>query len=202
MSRLPLKGNNHLSPHDELTQFNQLHFDSLPVKAHQIRTATRNDPLSARILHYTMSHWPTELTKTEKPYFHKRLEITAEEGCFFVGNARHYSKQFRARILEKLLTGHPGIVRMKSLGRFHVWWPGLHKEIAESVHDCAPCQSVRNKPPQAPVQPWKWPKQPWKRIHVDFAGPFMNKMFLLVVDSHSKWLEVEIMPSTTSTATI
>ena len=30
----------------------------------------------------------------------------------------------------------------------------------------------------------------------------MNKMFLLVVDSHSKWLEVKIMPSTTSTATI
>ena len=27
-------------------------------------------------------------------------------------------------------------------------------------------------------------------------------MFLLVVDSHSKWLEVEIMPSITSTATI
>ena len=33
MSRLPLKGNNHLSPHDEVTQFNQLHFDSLLVKA-------------------------------------------------------------------------------------------------------------------------------------------------------------------------
>ena len=30
----------------------------------------------------------------------------------------------------------------------------------------------------------------------------MNKMFLLVVDSHSKWLEVEIMVSTESTATI
>ena len=152
MSRLPLNGNNHLSPHDEVTQVNQLQFDSLPVNAHQIHTATRNDPLLARILHYTMSHWPTEPTETEKPYFHKLLEITAEEGCLLWGMHVIIPKQFQARILEELHTGHPEIVRMKSLARFHVWWPGLDKEIAESVHDCAPCQSVRNKPPQAPVQ--------------------------------------------------
>ena len=30
----------------------------------------------------------------------------------------------------------------------------------------------------------------------------MNKIFLVVVDSHSKWLEVEIMPSVTSESTI
>ena len=30
----------------------------------------------------------------------------------------------------------------------------------------------------------------------------MGKMFLLVIDSNSKWLEVELMPSTTSEATI
>ena len=95
-----------------------------------------------------------------------------------MGNARVIiRKPFRARILEELHTGHPGIVRMKSLTRFHVWWR-LDKEIAESVHDCEPCQSVRNKPPQAPVKPWQ-------RIHIDFDGQFMNKMFLLVVYLHS-----------------
>ena len=83
---------------------------------------------------------------------------------------------------------------MKSLARFHVWWPSLDKDIAD-VHGCVPCQSVRNKPAQATLQPWQ-------QIHVDFAGPFMNKMFFLVVDSQSKWLEVEIMLSTTSNATI
>ena len=30
----------------------------------------------------------------------------------------------------------------------------------------------------------------------------MGKMFLLVIDSNSKWLEVELMPSITSEATI
>ena len=54
----------------------------------------------------------------------------------------------------------------------------------------------------APLHPWDWPDTPWQRIHIDFADPFVNKMFLVVVDSHSKWLEVEIMPSVTSESTI
>ncbi len=41
-----------------------------------------------------------------------------------------------------------------------------------------------------------------ERIHLDFAGPFLGRMFLIIVDAHSKWPEVEIMPSTTSTQTI
>ena len=26
----------------------------------------------------------------------------------------------------------------------------------------------------------------WERVHIDFAGPFMNDMFLIVVDAYSK----------------
>ena len=152
-----------------------MQIDSLPVNAHQIRTATRKDPFVST--YFTLYNVPLANRANRK-----RLEITAEEGCLLWGMHVIIPKPFRARILEELHTGHPGIVRMKSLARFHVWWPGLNKEIAESVHDCAPYQFVRNKPLQAPVQPWQWPKQPWQRIHVDFAGPFMNKMFLLVVD--------------------
>ena len=39
-------------------------------------------------------------------------------------------------------------------------------------------------------------------IHIDHAGPFIEKTFLLVVDAHSKWLEVVIVPSTSSEITI
>ena len=51
--------------------------------------------------------------------------------------------------------------------------------------------------PQLVLHPWAWPDSPWKWIHVDFAGPFMGLMFMVVVDAHSKWLEV--IPMSTST---
>ena len=43
------------------------------------------------------------------------------------------------------------------------------------------------------MHPWEWPEHLWDRIYIDFAGPFMGKMFLLVVDAHSRWMEIEIL---------
>ncbi|GFN93330.1 integrase domain containing protein [Plakobranchus ocellatus] len=36
------------------------------------------------------------------------------------------------------------------------------------------------------------------RTHVDFAGPLMNSMFLVVVDAHSKWTEIISLSNATS----
>ena len=32
-------------------------------------------------------------------------------------------------------------------------------------------------------------KKPWSRVHVDYAGPFLGSMFLVIVDAHSKWIK-------------
>ena len=67
---------------------------------------------------------------------------------------------------------------------------------------CPACQSVKNALTKAPLHPWARPMAPWQRMHVDFAGPFAGKMFLVMVDTHSKWPEVHIMSTTTATKTI
>lgn len=53
----------------------------------------------------------------------------------------------------------------------------------------------------APLQPWEWPVSPWDRLHIDFAE-WNKQHYFVVVDSHSKWLEVFPMYSTTATETI
>ena len=40
------------------------------------------------------------------------------------------------------------------------------------------------------------------RIHIDYAGPLEGKMFLLIVDAHSRWLEIHSTNLSMSTATI
>ena len=91
---------------------------------------------------------------------------------------------------------------MKSLARNFVWWPGMDSDLEGKVKECHPCQVNRKAPPNAPLHPWIWPNQPWSHLHIDHAGPFMVKLFLVVVDAHSKWLEVKIISSTSSQATI
>ena len=111
-------------------------------------------------------------------------------------------KKWQEKVLAEFHVGHPGVVRMKYLARSHFWWPDLDKNIEESSKACLACQSTKNLPAKAPLHPWTWSSIPWERIEVDFAGPFLGKMFLVVVDAHFKWPEVIVMASTMATRTI
>ena len=71
-----------------------------------------------------------------------------------------------------------------------------------AVLTCAECQENQKSPSRAPMHPWEWPDRPWARIHIDYAGPVRGKMILVVVDSHSKWIEAHVVNSSTSQATI
>ena len=83
-----------------------------------------------------------------------------------------------------------------------MWWLGIDKDIENVTKSCLPCLENKSQSPTAPLHSGLWPTTQWKRIHVDFAGPFLDKMFLVVVDAHSKWPEMIQMPLTTSLKTI
>ena len=62
----------------------------------------------------------------------------------------------------------------------------MDREIKETVQHCAECQQAQLSPPAVPLHPWQWPTRPWARIHIDFAGLLDNRMYLIMVDAHSK----------------
>ena len=74
--------------------------------------------------------------------------------------------------------------------------------IEQYVKNCATCQVSAKDPPATPLHPWEWPQAPWSQIHADFAGPFLGKMYLILIDAHSKWMEVHITSGATSAVTI
>ena len=82
-----------------------------------------------------------------------------------------------------------------------VWWLGITQDIEDKEKICTECQKIRPTPPVAPLIPWKWPSRPWTTVHIDFAGPFLNHI-LILIDSHFKWIEVHPMSSITASATI
>ena len=78
----------------------------------------------------------------------------------------------------------------------------MDEAIEEVSRNCTTCAINQNNPAAAPIHPWETPNAPWLRIHMDFAGPYHGKMFLIVVDAYSKWLEVAMMAEATSRATV
>ena len=78
----------------------------------------------------------------------------------------------------------------------------MDKEIEEVTLSCAGCQEMKRTPKLTPLHRWEFPGGPWRRIHVDLAGPIEGKMLLVVVDAYSKWPEVAVMEETTAERTV
>ena len=110
--------------------------------------------------------------------------------------------QGRSLVADELHETHPGICKMKSLARSYVWWPNMDSTLENKVRTCNHCQIHRKNSPEVPLHPWEWLCRPWERVHIDYAGPFLGTMFLIMVDAYSKWLEVHPNRVTTSRATI
>ena len=87
---------------------------------------------------------------------------------------------------------------MKSIACSHVWGPKIDQEIEKVTHECQSRNKTRRAPPGSTLLPWSWLTAPWQCVHVDFAT-HQAKHYLIMVDAHSKWLEV-IGPMTTTTA--
>src|SRR5258705_13753750 len=78
----------------------------------------------------------------------------------------------------------------------------MDAQIEIHVQSCMNCQRFRHSSPTAAVHPWIYPKRPWSRIHLDFAGPHRGVTYLVTVDAYSKWLEVEPVASSAAATTI
>ena len=184
------------------SEFNVSQIMALPVACADVERASRRDTIISKVLHFTRRGWPETPPDSVKPFAHRRNELTTEGDCLLWGTRVVIPSKLREAVLKDLHQGHPGVSRMKALARSHFWWPGLDKDLEKLARSCTSCQAVKQAPASAPLHPWVWPSHPWQRVHIDYAGPFMGKMFFLAIDAHSKWGEVHQMTHTTAAKTV
>lgn len=204
LSRLPLEFKCDASVESPIFHVAAQQVTRHPVKAHQIARDTAHDKTLAKVLAFTHNGWNIQECHDPdiKPYFIRRHELSIEQGCLIWGLRVLIPPNLKEPILKELHWSHPGVARMKSMARSHVWWPKLDADLERITRACRQCSKTRNAPPAAPLCPWTWPSGPWKRVHVDFATS-EGKHYLILVDAYSKWPEVAgPMRSTDATATI
>lgn len=174
----------------------------LPLTAKTVAQETKKDSILSKVLLLTREGWPSKCPDNLHPYFIRKTELTVEQGCLLWGSRVIIPTSLRPSLLLDLHTEHAGTVRMKGLARQYFWWPNMNEQIEQITKNCVQCQENASLPKCPPVAKWNWPTGPWKRLHIDYAGPYLGSMFLIVIDSYSKWLEVLPVKSTNSKATI
>ncbi|XP_046959673.1 uncharacterized protein K02A2.6-like [Vanessa cardui] len=174
--------------------------DGWNLDANKVASETKKDPVLRKVMFNMLHGWPrSNSDPTLQPFWQRKEALSHSKDCLLWCNRVVIPKTLQEDVLKLLHAPHAGIVQTKAYARGYVWWYGMDKEIERLVSGCHQCQAVRNNPPRDP-QTWVVSEKPWKRVHIDFAGPFQGKTFLLLIDSYSKWLEAEIVTSMNSTS--
>ncbi|XP_043064398.1 uncharacterized protein K02A2.6-like [Drosophila ficusphila] len=180
---------------------------STPINSELICNHMDKDELLKQVLQYVSVGWPEKLQPGNEallPYFNRKLALTINKKLLCLhtdANRVVIPASLRAHILKLLHEGHWGIVRMKQLARQHVWWPTIDEDIKSLAQSCSICKCNNPAPPRE-YQSWPAATTAWERIHIDFAGPIFDAMWLICVDAYSQFPFVTQMSSTTTANTI
>ena len=201
MSRLPLPEKPESVPCPGDLILLTSHLSEHIMTADKIRQLTDKDPLLSRVRRLILHGWPDNCPDPEiTPYYRRMRELSVLAGCVLWGSRVVIPPTERESLLKQLHAKHPGIGKMKGLAHSYIWWPGLDANIESLVQECSICQLDS---PMPPLHPWEWSHRPWwSRLHIDHAGPYLGHLFLVIIDSYSKWIESYIVPSTSSESTI
>ncbi|KAJ0176070.1 hypothetical protein K1T71_008244 [Dendrolimus kikuchii] len=138
----------------------------------------------------------------------KGYKIFENELCFYEnillrGNRIVIPQILRKNVLDAAHEGHPGIVAMKGRLRSKVWWPRIDKDAENLVKSCKNCTLVGLPLPPTPMKRRELPVAPWIDVAMDLLGPLpSNDYILVIIDYYSRYKEVKITKSVTSTQII
>ncbi|XP_011859117.1 PREDICTED: uncharacterized protein K02A2.6-like [Vollenhovia emeryi] len=198
LSRLPIPRNADVQ--DPVDVFQLSTFDTLPITAREVATATATDKELSKLLQILKSGKNTE---KEKTFYTVNLhEFTLQNNVIFRGHRVVIPRILQKKILQELHTGHFGVVRMKHLARGYIWWYQIDRDIENLVANCNDCNAFRNDPPKNNSHIWEPCAVAFERVHADFAGPFLGHYFFILVDAFSKWPEIHIVKDMMSRTTI
>uniref|UniRef100_A0A0K0FRB1 RNA-directed DNA polymerase n=1 Tax=Strongyloides venezuelensis TaxID=75913 RepID=A0A0K0FRB1_STRVS len=197
LSRLPSP---EIMPEDkEMDEIVERLLEDYPLDLEIIKKEQQKDSIIAAVIQLVLTSFPIyvkdEEIKKDQAY---QNELNMMNGVLFKNICVIIPVSLRDRVLALLHEGHFGATKVKLLARSYCYWPGISESIEILTKSCEVCQLHGETKKNNDLHSWQKPEKPWKRVHVDFAGPFMGSMWLLMTDSFSKFPHITKMGRTES----
>lgn len=180
---------------------------NLPVsdeKLAEIREATKQDPQLTALKRIIHTGWP-ETRRSCPPlvleFWNHRDEISFADGIVLKGEKIIVPQSLRNNMLQKIHTGHMGVEKSKQRARDVLFWPGMGKQIEETVQNCSIWLTHRNSNQREPMIAHPIPKRPWQAVATDLFT-WQSENYIIAVDYYSRFFELEKLHSTSAAAVI
>ena len=114
LSRWPLSDTVVTAPVPDETILLMDRLEVMPVKADHIAAWTASDPVLQQVLRRVRHGWGDRCPdKSLEPFYGRRNELSTHNGCISCGNRVVIPVRAQKKLLEDLLTAHPGMARWK-----------------------------------------------------------------------------------------
>lgn len=190
---------------EEVTAFINLVVRSLPAterRIEDIKFHQNDDSTLSQIKHYCQHGWPNKssIKGPIKAYLPVQDELSVHNDLLLRGDRLVIPPSLQSEILRKIHSGHQGLTKCFERAKQSVWWPGIRKQLEETINRCAICSQHRTQHAE-PLLPTNFPDYPWQKVASDLFQ-WKNSSYLLVVDYYSRFIEIAKLSTTTSTAVI
>jgi len=162
---------------------------------------TQNDPALSLVKSYYKNGWPTnkkDIPDCVKVYHNKRNDLYVHNDLVFLNDKIVVPVSLRKAMLDLLHENHLGCEKTKSRARQLIYWPGMSVDIDNMILNCKLCQKYANANVKEYLMSHDIPDLPFNKVGVDIAE-YGGKIFLLLVDYYSKWIECIEIKSKTAT---
>ena len=169
----------------------------------EVRRATADEHVLPELGEKIQSGWPSrkdEVNNELKQYWSYRDELLIINSIIFIGDRAVIPKKLRPEMLKQLHIPHMGIEKTEFRARESMFWPRVNREIENMVKLCNICIKNQRKEKE-PMITTDVAVYPFQIVGTDLFH-WDGQNFLLVVDYHSKYWEMERLYSTTSISVI
>ena len=168
------------------------------VREQELFESLSSDIVSQQCLSYIGKRWPDKIKSAGEiaKLFNMRNRLTSWHGFIFYDHRLYIPHVLRRTYLALFHDHHLGVKKTKRAMTQFVWWPAFSADVAAFIAECDTCikhGSVKHQP----LQLTPLPEGPWKEAAVD-VFVFAGKLFLVIVDYYTRWIEAPSIYSQSS----
>ncbi|XP_043228769.1 uncharacterized protein K02A2.6-like [Amphibalanus amphitrite] len=166
-----------------------------------VRAAAARDPEYRALRDVILAGFPDhrhDVAPALRPYWGVRSMLAVDDGLIVYGARLVIPASLRRNVLDRLHDSHQGMEKTKRRSRLSVYWPGIDRDICNTVSACQSCRQLAASHSNEPL--WMeddLPSRVFESVSADYFY-VAGRTYLVYVDRLSGWPYVTVCPRTAS----